>query len=62
MQLATVGLTLQTLKFDMEQAIPVHESTQTDFDPAAFLAKAGLGRRIVEIKSKANLFCSGKFC
>jgi CRP/FNR family transcriptional regulator, cyclic AMP receptor protein len=43
----------------MEQAIPVLESTQTHFDPAAFLAKAGLGRRIVEIKAKQIFFAQG---
>ena len=59
MQLATGGSTLRTLKFDMEQPIPVHEATQTDFDPAAFLAKAGLGRRIVEIKAKQVFFTQG---
>jgi CRP/FNR family cyclic AMP-dependent transcriptional regulator len=59
MQLATGGSTLRTLKFDMEQSIPVHEATQTDFDPAAFLAKAGLGRRIVEIKAKQVFFTQG---
>jgi len=35
------------------------ESTQTDFDPGAFLAKAGLGRRIVEIKPKQLFFAQG---
>jgi CRP/FNR family transcriptional regulator, cyclic AMP receptor protein len=59
MHLATGGSTLRTLKFDMEQAIPVQESTQTDFNPAAFLAKAGLGRRIVEIKAKQVFFSQG---
>jgi CRP/FNR family transcriptional regulator, cyclic AMP receptor protein len=59
MQLATGGSTLRTLKFDMEQPIPVHEATQTDFDPATFLAKAGLGRRIVEIKAKQVFFTQG---
>ena len=59
MQLATGGSTLRTLKFDMEQPIPVHEATQTDFDPATFLAKAGLGRGIVEIKAKQVFFTQG---
>ena len=29
------------------------------FDPAAFLASAGLGRRIVELKPKQTFFCQG---
>jgi CRP/FNR family cyclic AMP-dependent transcriptional regulator len=59
MQLAPGGSILRILKLDREQAIPVHESTQTDFDPAAFLAKAGLGRRIVEIEAKQVFFAQG---
>jgi CRP-like cAMP-binding protein len=59
MRLATGGPSLKTLSFDTEQAMPVHESTDTDFDPAAFLAKAGLGRRIVEIKAKQVFFAQG---
>jgi CRP/FNR family transcriptional regulator, cyclic AMP receptor protein len=59
MLLATGGSTLRTLKLDTEQAIPVHESAQTEFDPAAFLSKAGLGRRIVEIKAKQVFFAQG---
>ncbi len=31
----------------------------TSFDPAAFLANAGLGRKIVELKSKQKFFCQG---
>jgi CRP-like cAMP-binding protein len=31
-------------------------STESSFDPAAFLAKAGLGRRIVRLKAKAHFF------
>jgi CRP-like cAMP-binding protein len=29
------------------------------FDPAAFLASAGLGRRIIELKPKQTFFCQG---
>ena len=31
----------------------------TVFDPAAFLANAGLGRVIVELKPKQTFFCQG---
>jgi CRP/FNR family transcriptional regulator, cyclic AMP receptor protein len=37
----------------------MHDSTQTGFEPAAFLAKAGLGRRIIEIKAKQVFFTQG---
>jgi CRP/FNR family transcriptional regulator, cyclic AMP receptor protein len=59
MQLATGGLGLSILRSDKEQATPVHESTSADFNPATFLAKAGLGRRIVEIKAKQIFFAQG---
>ena len=29
------------------------------FDPAAFLANAGLGRRIIDLKPKQTFFCQG---
>jgi CRP-like cAMP-binding protein len=35
------------------------EKSTTGFDPAAFLATAGLGRRIVELKEKENFFSQG---
>jgi CRP/FNR family transcriptional regulator, cyclic AMP receptor protein len=57
--LATGGSALRILRSDMEQANPMDESTQTDFDPAAFLAKAGLGRRIVELKAEQVFFAQG---
>jgi CRP-like cAMP-binding protein len=34
-------------------------ATPTSFDPASFLAHAGLGRRIVELKSGENFFSQG---
>ena len=59
MQLATGGAILGAPESYMEAAIPMHESTQTGFDPAAFLAMAGLGRRIIEIKAKQVFFAQG---
>jgi CRP/FNR family transcriptional regulator, cyclic AMP receptor protein len=35
------------------------ENSNSGFDPAAFLASAGLGRRIVELKEKENFFSQG---
>ena len=35
------------------------ESEPTEFDPAAFLANAGLGRRIVDVKAKHLFFSQG---
>jgi len=35
------------------------ESRREKFDPAAFLARAGLGRRVVHLKAKAVLFSQG---
>jgi CRP-like cAMP-binding protein len=37
----------------------VNEPIQTGFDPAIFLAKAGLGRRIVELKANQVFFAQG---
>src|SRR3984957_3163752 len=37
------------------------ELKNTAFDAAAFLARAGLGRRIVQFKAKAGLFFAGQF-
>jgi CRP-like cAMP-binding protein len=36
-----------------------NQTTQDSFDCAAFLAKAGLGRRVVELQSKDNFFSQG---
>jgi len=35
------------------------DENNSEFDPATFLAHAGLGRRIVEIKEKENFFSQG---
>jgi len=35
------------------------DRSKSGFDPAAFLASAGLGRRIVELKEKENFFSQG---
>ena len=35
------------------------ELSHEDFDSAAFLAKAGLGRKIVQVKAKSNFFTQG---
>jgi len=35
------------------------EKSNSGFDPAAFLASAGLGRRIIELKEKENFFSQG---
>jgi CRP-like cAMP-binding protein len=56
---ATAESTLRILRSDIEQAKRMDESTQTGFDPVAFLAKAGLGRRIVELKAKQVFFVQG---
>jgi CRP/FNR family transcriptional regulator, cyclic AMP receptor protein len=41
----------------------VQPSTDTDmFDPAQFLSKAGLGRRIVHLKDKEVFFAQGSTC
>jgi CRP/FNR family transcriptional regulator, cyclic AMP receptor protein len=37
----------------------MYETEPTEFDPAAFLAEAGLGRRIVEVKPKHAFFSQG---
>jgi len=37
----------------------LNTNLSTPFDPAAFLATAGLGRTIVELKPKHTLFCQG---
>ncbi|MGO9940950.1 MAG: Crp/Fnr family transcriptional regulator [Terracidiphilus sp.] len=33
--------------------------SSTAFDPAAFLANAGLGRKVIELKSSETFFCQG---
>jgi CRP/FNR family cyclic AMP-dependent transcriptional regulator len=35
------------------------DENNSEFDPATFLAHAGLGRRIVELKEKENFFSQG---
>ena len=42
-----------------EEAIQMTESENTIFDAAAFLGKAGLGRRIVKLKPKEAFFLQG---
>jgi CRP/FNR family cyclic AMP-dependent transcriptional regulator len=37
----------------------VTRSKNTAFDPGAFLANAGLGRTIIELKAKQTFFCQG---
>ena len=37
----------------------MHEARKPSFDVAAFLAEAGLGRRIVQLKAKATFFLQG---
>jgi CRP/FNR family cyclic AMP-dependent transcriptional regulator len=59
MLLATGGLTLRTLRFDIKHASAMAEPTNTGFGPAAFLAEAGLGRRIVEVRAKQVFFAQG---
>jgi CRP/FNR family cyclic AMP-dependent transcriptional regulator len=44
---------------DNEEAIQLIESEKTIFDVATFLAKAGLGRRIVKLKPKEAFFSQG---
>ena len=38
----------------------MNAQNNTLFDPAAFLANAGLGRRIVQVKAKGVFFSQGK--
>jgi CRP-like cAMP-binding protein len=42
-----------------ERAVHVVKATNSAFDPAAFLANAGLGRRIVRLRSKQAFFSQG---
>jgi CRP/FNR family transcriptional regulator, cyclic AMP receptor protein len=44
---------------DNEESIQMTELENTTFDAAAFLAKAGLGRRIVKLKPKEAFFSQG---
>ena len=44
---------------DNEEATQMTESENTIFDAAAFLSKAGLGRRIVKLKAKEPFFSQG---
>ncbi len=39
--------------------MPISNKNNSTFDPAAFLANAGLGRRIVEVKAKQPFFVQG---
>ena len=57
--LATGGVPLLTGDPRSNRANPMDEPTKIDFDPAAFLANAGLGRRIVELKAKQVFFAQG---
>jgi CRP-like cAMP-binding protein len=59
MLLATGDSTLRIPRFDIKPAKPMTDPTNTGFDPADFLAKAGLGRRIVEVKAKQVFFAQG---
>ena len=59
MLLATGDSTPRTLRFDIKLAKPMADLTNTGFDPADFLAKAGLGRRIVEVRAKQVFFAQG---
>jgi CRP-like cAMP-binding protein len=59
MLLALGELTLGTLRFEFEHANVMAQQAQTGFDPSAFLAKAGLGRRIVEVRAKQTFFAQG---
>jgi CRP-like cAMP-binding protein len=43
----------------MQDGPPIHTRPPPAFDPAAFLASAGLGRRIVKIKAKSTFFSQG---
>jgi CRP-like cAMP-binding protein len=43
----------------MDTLLPTGALRRGDFDPAAFLAKAGLGRRIVHLKSRQIFFSQG---
>jgi len=43
----------------MQDGPPIHTRPPPAFDPAAFLASAGLGRRIVKIKAKGIFFSQG---
>ena len=40
----------------------MHDTLKLSFDPAAFLASAGLGRRIVQLKPKKVFFAQGGSC
>ena len=39
--------------------MPINDKNSSTFDPAAFLAHAGLGRRIIELKPKEAFFTQG---
>jgi CRP/FNR family cyclic AMP-dependent transcriptional regulator len=59
MLLATGDSTPRSLRFDIKLAKSMADLTNTGFDPAAFLARAGLGRRIVEVRAKQVFFAQG---
>jgi CRP/FNR family transcriptional regulator, cyclic AMP receptor protein len=42
-----------------ERAVYMAEAKNTSFDPATFLANAGLGRRIVQLRAKQTFFSQG---
>ena len=39
--------------------MPINDKANSNFDPAAFLAHAGLGRRIIAVQSKRPFFAQG---
>ena len=39
--------------------MPMANISDTRFDHAAFLAKAGLGRRVIELRPNQTFFCQG---
>ena len=47
------------MRMDAEEAIQMIEPENIVFDPADFLAEAGLGRRIVKLKPKGVFFSQG---
>jgi CRP/FNR family transcriptional regulator, cyclic AMP receptor protein len=43
----------------LQRGISLTSNDKSKFDSAAFLANAGLGRRIIELKPKETFFCQG---
>jgi CRP-like cAMP-binding protein len=50
---------LRRLRSETGEAIQMTESEPTEFDAATFLAKAGLGRRIIAVKARQLFFAQG---